>query len=192
MYFSFPMFFNFLAILHVLHCMFQSFRQITGPTVFVSQFRHFQFPRHTPGPAVCISHFFYFEFSCHTPCPTVCISHFPRFWETCISHFHLFECFSPYSMSNRVCVSFSTFFCFLTLFQVLKFPFLIFHFFKVSSHIIRPAVCVSHFSTFQFSRHTPYPTLCIPYFARFWVFFAIFQVLQCAFLIFQFFQCFSP
>jgi len=53
-------------------------------------------------------------------------------------------------------------------------------------------VCVSHFSTFQFSRHTPYPTLCIPYFARFWVFFAIFQVLQCAFLIFQFFQCFSP
>ena len=155
--FSFSMIFSFIAILQVLQYaflifhVFQSFCQITGPTVFVSQFRHFQFPRHTPGP-------------------TVCISHFPRFWVfLAIIHviycafliFHLFQCFSPYSRSNSVCVSFrrvsvsplipchnmcishfSYFWVFLDIFQVIKCVFLILH-------------------AFPFSRHTPGTTLCI-------------------------------
>jgi hypothetical protein len=43
---------------------------------------------------------------------------------------HIFECFSPYSRSNSVCVSFCMFFSFLAIFQVLQGAFLIFHVFQ--------------------------------------------------------------
>ena len=43
-FFSFSMIFSFLAIFHVLKCVFLIFRD-------------FQFSRHIPGPSVCISHF---------------------------------------------------------------------------------------------------------------------------------------
>ena len=48
------------------------------------------------------------------------------------------------------------------------------------------------FTFFSVSRHIPGPTVCISHFSRFSVFLAIFQVLQCAFLIFHVFQCFLP
>jgi hypothetical protein len=49
---------------------------------------------------------------------TVFVSHFPRF-----------SVFLPYSRSNTVCVSFSTFFSFLAIFQVLECGSLTFHVF---------------------------------------------------------------
>ena len=45
----------------------------------------------------------------------------------------------------------------------------------------------SFFTYFSVSRHNPGPTVCISYFSRFSVFLAIFQVLQCLFLIFHYF-----
>ena len=48
------------------------------------------------------------------------------------------------------------------------------------------------FDVFQFSRSIPGPTVSVSNFARFSMFLAISQVLQCVFLILHFFQCFSP
>ena len=93
-----------------------------------SLFTLFSVSRHIPGPTVCVTHFSRFsvflpifhvlpcevliflisQFSRHIPGPNVCVSHFPRF-----------SVFSPYSRTNCVCFSFSTFFSFLTIFQVL-------------------------------------------------------------------------
>ena len=134
-------------------------RHILGPTSWFSQFPswsvlltysrsyivHFSFftffavVYHTPGPTVCvylIFHFFFsflaiiqvllFEFVIflvgqfyrHIPGPTVCIF-----------HFYLFQCFSPFSRSYILCVSFSTFLGFLTIPQFLHWAFLIFQVF---------------------------------------------------------------
>ena len=85
---------------------------------------------------------------------------------------------------------------------------LIFHVFRFSHHIPGPIVCVFHFprfsvfspysrsyreyfsfsTFFNVSRHIPGSAVYVAHFARFSVFLAIFQVLQCAFLIFHVFQ----
>jgi hypothetical protein len=54
--------------------------------------------------SVYVLYFTCFTVSHHIPGPTVWLSHFSRF-----------QCFAPYSRSYSVCVSFSTFFCFLYL-----------------------------------------------------------------------------
>ena len=72
-----------------------------------------------------------------------------------------------------MCVSFSTFFGFLTIFQDQLCVFFIFHVFQFSHHIPGPTVCISHF---------PHFSMCL----------AIFQVLQCMLLILHVFQCFLP
>ena len=99
--------------------------------------------------------------------------------------FHVFQCFSPYSESYSVCVSFSRFS----------------HF---SSHISGSSVYIyrsSRFSLFlaifqvlpceiliflvsQFFRHITGPTVWVSHFSRFLRFLAIFHVLPCLFLIF--------
>ena len=125
------------------------------------------------------------------------------------SIFHVFQCFSPYSSSYSVCVSFSTF-QFSRHNQVLEcgFFFSFFMFLSVSLHIPGPTVCISHFprfsvflltfqviqclclifNVFQFSFHIPGTTVCIFHFPRFSVFLPILQVLKCTFLIFHVFQ----
>ena len=72
-------------------------------------------------------------------------------------------------MFSTVSISFSRFFSFLPVIQVLYFVFLIFH-------------------DLQFSRHTPGPIMCISHFPRFWVFLSIFQVKHFVFFIFEVFQ----
>ena len=46
----------------------------------------------------------------------------------------------------------------------------------------------SLFTFFSVSRHMPGPKVCVSHYSRFSVFLAIFQVLQCAIFIFQFFH----
>ena len=66
-------------------------------------------------------------------------------------------------------------------------------FFSVSCHIPGLPVCVSHiFHVFQVSCIIPSPTVCISHFLCFAVFLALFQILECPFIIFHVFQCFSP
>ena len=79
-----------------------------------------------------------------------------------------FQCFSQYSRSYSVCVSFFSLFGFLAS----RF-FSFFTFLNASRHISSPIGCV-----FQFS--------------KFFSFFVIFQGLQCSFLNIHNFQCFSP
>ena len=110
------------------------------------------------GPTMCTSFSLIFSVSRHIPGPAVCISHIRRF-----------SVFLPYSRSYTVHISFSKFFSFLAIFQVLQCPFLIFHGFQFTCHISGLTVCISH----------------IPYFS---VFLAIFQALQCAFLLFKIFS----
>ena len=109
------------------------------------------------------SFFTFFSVSRHIPDQTGFVSHFSRF-----------SVFMSFFMSYNVNFSFSTFFSSLAIIQVYCVYFSFFMFFSVSSSILGRTVFVSHF-------------------ARFSVFFAIFQVLPCEFLIF--FLChffFSP
>ena len=72
-----------------------------------------------------------------------------------------------------MCVSCSTIFSFLTIFQVLY--------------------CVCFILLIcQFSLHIPGPTSVYVSFSTFFSFLAIFPVLQCTFIIFYVFQCFLP
>jgi hypothetical protein len=141
---------------------------------------------------------------------------------------YVFQGFSQYSRSYNICVSFYTFFSFLAIIHTLQCVFLIFHDFHC--HIPDPTVCVSHFACFSvflaifqvihclcpfprlsvffpqsrsysvyFSYFTfitvscpiPGPTVGVSFY-MFFFFPAIIQVLQCAFLIFHLFRCFSP
>ena len=91
-----------------------------------------------------------------------------------------------------------------------------FTFFSVSSHILGPTVCVSHFERFSlflaifqvlpseflifllcqcffffFSPYSRSYSVCVP-FSTFFSFLAIIQVLHCVFVIFHIFECFLP
>jgi hypothetical protein len=144
--------------------------------------------------------FYDFQFSCHTPGPTECISH--------ISPVRVYLAIYR---SHSVFVSFSTFFCFLTILQVLQCAFFFFHVFIVSQHIPGHKVFVSHFPYFSVFRHNTGPTVCITHFHGFqcfspyctcynrcfslsliFSFLAIYRILQCSFLIFNVFSCFLP
>ena len=129
--------------------------------------------------------------------PTVWISHFPRFLVfliilqilqcaflifnfkfSChipdhkgfVSNFPWYSVFSPYSRSSSAHFSFSTFF-------------------SISHHIPGQTVFLSHFFTFfrDFKSYIVCFSLSIIF-----SFLAILQVLECAFLIFHVFECFSP
>ena len=146
--YHFQSFSVFLAIYHVLHCVFLIFK-------------YFQFSRHTPGPTLCISHlphfwvflaifqvlqcvfliFHVFRFSCHIPGPTVCFSQIPCFLSVSsnipfqtvfVSFFPRFSGSLQYSRSQRVQFSFSTVFSVIDILQVIYCLCLIFHVFSVS------------------------------------------------------------
>jgi hypothetical protein len=107
-----------------------------------------------------------------------------------LSHFSHISDFLPYSRSYSVNFSF-------------------FKFFRITCHISRPTVCVSHFHDFQFFRHIPGPIVFMSHFPRLSLFspysiflqcvcliFPVFlfschiQILQCTYLIFHVFHCF--
>ena len=54
------------------------------------------------------------------------------------------------------------------------------------------SVTLSFFRFFRVSRHISHPTVCVSHFSMIFSFFAILLVLQCPFLIFHVFKCFSP
>ena len=128
---------------------------------------------------MCISHFFtFFSVSTHILSLTVCFSYSTVF------------CFLPYSMPYIVHFSLFTFFRFLSIFHVLQCAFLFFHvfhnFFLPKCHVLQRAFLILTF--LSFSHHVPSTTVCISHFPRFSIFLAIFQVLNCPFLIFYVFQ----
>ena len=125
--------------------------------------------------------------------------------------FPAFQCFSPYSMSYKVCVSFSMFYNFITKIEVLQF-------YTFSLHIPIHTVFVSYFTRFSVffpqsssysvyfsylkfftvSYHVPCPAVCVSHFTRFQCFspycmsyyvsfsFSLFVIF---FTIFQVLQC---
>ena len=121
--FSFSLLLSFLAIFQDLKLHFSFFkfftvsRHYTGPTVCVSHFPRFAVSHRNP--SAHLSFFTFFSVSRHISCPNMWVSHFP----------HL-SVFSPYSRCCSVCFSFSTFFTFIAILQVLKCAFPIFHFFE--------------------------------------------------------------
>ena len=163
------MIFSFLATFQVIHCAFLPFHlfQCSLPhcrsySVPVPFSTFFQFPRHNPGL-------------------TVCIFCFP--W---------FSVFSPYSSSSLGHFSFSRFSMSLAIFHVQH---CVSHFlwFSVLSPYSRSYSVHSTFSTFiSLPRHIPGPTVFVSHFPCFFIFLFIIQVLQRLFLIFHFFECFSP
>ena len=174
-HFSFLTFFGVFAIFQCLQCAFLIF--------YV-----FQFSQHIPGPRVCIAHFSRFSVFL-TICQVIhdCVLFFSFLaiiqvlqWSFLIVH--IFQCFSPYSSSYSVCVSFSTFFSF-SFFLFLFFCFVLFLPFCRSY-----SVPFTLFHVFQFSCHIPAPTVCISHFLHFTVFFTIFHSLQCVYLIFHVFK----
>ena len=120
--------------------------------------------------------FHVFQFSCHIPGKRVFLFHFPRF-----------SFISPYSRSDSVFVTFSTFCIFIAIYQVRQCAFLIFHvfqcflpysryyhvsfsfllFYSVSHHIPDLIVFWSHFPHFSFFGHNPGATVCISHCSRF-------------------------
>ena len=100
--------------------------------------------------------------------------------------FHVFECFSPYFTFYIVCFSFSNFFLFLPIFQVLQCAFLIFHLFQCFSKYSKfYSVCfsfsmnfsilailqvfsmnLSFFMFFRVSRHISHPRVCVSHFPK--------------------------
>ena len=150
----------------------------------------------------------------------------------CVSYFMLFSVFLVIFWVLTCEFLFFVLFCqffFFAIFQVLQCLCLIFHVFQFSHHSAGQCLCL-FFHVFQVSRHIPYPRVCVSHFPSFsvfspyfrsytlWVsistyfsFFAIFQFLECVFLISTFFgflaviqvaqcvflilhvfQCFSP
>ena len=128
------------------------------------------------------SFFTFLSVSRHISRSIVCAFHFSKFfcvlaifqvlkWAFLI--FHIFQCFSPFSRSYNVCVSFCMFI-------------------HVTCNIPGPIVCVFHF--LWFSVFSPYPrsTVWLYLFSGFSGFPDIFHILQCVFLIFPWFSVFSP
>ena len=138
-------------------------RHYTGPTVCVSHFPRFAVSHRNP--SAHLSFFTFFSVSRHISCPNMWVSHFP----------HL-SVFSPYSRCCSVCFSFSTFFTFIAILQVLKCAFPIFHFFECFAIFQVTQYLSLIFHVFQFSCHILGPTVCISNFSRFSLFLAIFHV----------------
>ena len=85
----------------------------------------------------------------------------------CFTLFHVFSVFLPYSSSHI----FHILHCIFSIFHSLQCLYLIFHVFQFSRHILWTRLCISHFPCFS-------------------VFLAIFQVVQCVFLISPLFTVF--
>ena len=142
---------------------------IPGQKVFLSRFHNFLFSRHSLSHTMCISHFppfsvfltifeglefvfliFHdFQYSVHTPGPTVCISYFSHFSVflaiflvltfVCLI-FHVFQCFSSYSKTKCIFVSFPRFSVFWPYSMSFNLHFSFSTVFSVSRLISRPTM----------------------------------------------------
>jgi hypothetical protein len=185
----------FLRIFHILQCV-------------IPIFQNFQFSCHTPGPIVCISHFLHFSV-------LLAILQVKQFLRLIFYLFKVSYNSSSYSVFFSFCV-------FYRVSRHNPGPTVsISHFSTVSlsGHIPGPTVIVSHFACFQgFSPYSRSYSVCfsfstffrfffgfvfcfLPYsrsnsvcvsFSMIFSFLAVFQVLQCVFLIQHVFQCFLP
>jgi hypothetical protein len=117
-----------------------------------------------------------FRVSCHIAGQTMFVSHFPRFFQ-----------FSRLNPCSRVCIShFSRFWLFLTIFQVIQCLCLILQLLTFSRNLTGPTPCISHFYiSHGFLPHSKSYSVCF-IFSTIFIFLAIHQVVQCAFLIFLF------
>ena len=98
------------------------------------------FSQYSRSYSVCFSFSTFFSVSSHILGHIVWVSHFfpvlslyCRSYIVHLSFFYVYECFSTYSRSYSVCVSFSMFFSFLAIIQVLQCVFLTFHIFQCFS-----------------------------------------------------------
>jgi len=176
----FPRFSVFLAIFQVLQCAYLLFHVVQ---CFSPCFRSWSFcflfstflnvsTRITSqtvfmshNPCVCFWFSRFCSVSCHYQGPIMGISHFPCF-SVLLAIFRVLQCAFSFS------TFYSVLFCFFSWFYFL-FVFLFLFLFFFFCHFSGPTVCISHFPGFS-------------------VFLAIFQVLNCPFLISHDFQCFSP
>ena len=155
---NFPPFSVFLAIFHVLKCVFLIFRD-------------FQFSRHIPGRTVCISHFSRFAV----------ISSFFKLSRGCFSFSIILSFLAIFHVLQRTFLNFPPFSVFLAIFHVLKCVFLIVRDFQFSRHIPGPSACTSHFSRFLvISSFFKSSSGCFS-FSMIFSFLAIFHVLQWTF-----------
>ena len=141
------------------------------------------------------------QFSRHFTDPRLCISPFPSF-SVFLAIFQFLQC---------AFLILHVFSVFLATFQLLQCVFLILHVFQFSHHIPGPTMWVSHFPRLSgFSLYSRSNSVCVsfstfsiflPYsrfyhvrysFSTFFSFLAIFQVLQCVYLILHALKCFSP
>jgi hypothetical protein len=106
---------------------------------------------------------------------------FSNKWFFLIPRFFHFFRHNPYS---RVCV-FPPFSVFPTIFHVLQCVFFIFQNCHFSPYSRSDSMHFSFSTFFSVSRHNAGLTLCFSHFSRFSVFFAIFHIIQCVFLIFH-------
>jgi hypothetical protein len=210
--------FQVIQWLCLIFPIFQFSHQNPGPTVCIYHISRFSISRHIPVPTVCvflILHVFqgflpYFisfhvsfsfssflsflaifqdlqceflislvgQISRHIPVPRVCIS-----------HLHVFQCFSPHSRSYSDCVSFSLFFGFLTQIQVSQCVFLIFQVFHCFSPYSRScSVCLSFCTFFSVSRHISFPTMCVSHFHHLSFFLSYSRYYSVHFSFFTFFS----
>jgi hypothetical protein len=120
------------------------------------------FVPHTRSNNVCVSFSTFFQCSCHNPGSIMCISHFSRFW------------------------------LFLTVFQVIQCLCLILQLLMFSRNNTGPILCISRFFfSHSFLPHSRSYSVCFSLFTIF-IFLAMLQDLECAFLIFRVFESFSP
>ena len=158
----FPCFFSFLTIIQVLECVFLIFHVFDCFWPYSRSYSVFpSFVPHNRSNNVCISFSMFFQFSHHDPGSRVCISHFSRFW------------------------------LFLTVFQVIECLCLILQLLTFSRNNTGPTLCISRFYVSHcFLPHSRSYSVCFS-FSTIFIFLSILQVLQCAFLIFPVFECFS-
>ena len=149
---KFSAFSLFLAIFHVLNCVF-----------FI--FRDFQFSRHIPGPRVCISHISRFSL----------ISSFFKYSSGCFSFSMIFSFHAIFQVPLWTFLNFPPFSVFLAIFHVLKCVLLIFcdfHFLAIFQ-VLQSAFLI--FRDFQLSRHNTGPTVFISHFPLFSVISSFFK-----------------
>jgi hypothetical protein len=162
--FHFPRFSVFLAIFHVLPCEFFIFHVC-------------QFSSHIRGPSVCVTFSTFLSFLTNQILQCVFLI------------FHVCQCFSPYSRSYHVSFCFSFWSVFLPYSRSYSVQFSFLTFFSVSCLIPGHTMFLSHFPRYSVFSSQPWSySVHFSFFTFFLMSVALFQVLQCVFLICQVFQ----
>jgi hypothetical protein len=158
----------FLALFKVIVCTFLIIHIFDSFSKYFRSYNVSQFPCFSVFLDIfqfltCEFLIFVFQYSRHMSCPTVYLYHFSRFS------------------------------VFLAIFQFLLCWDSLFPQLSVFSPYPRTySVCFTFSTFFSVSRHIPCPNVYVSHFPGFITFLDIFQVLECTFIFFHVFQCFSP